>query len=63
MCNNSLLATDYIEKIFSRKSKQTSAMKPEALKNIKKPAKSATQHLQTGIFTREFLHMYSIIQL
>ena len=29
MCNNSLLATDYIEKIFSRKSKQTSAMKPE----------------------------------
>ena len=30
MCNNSLLATDYIEKIFSRKSKQTSAMKPEA---------------------------------
>ena len=32
MCNNSLLATDYIEKIFSRKSKQTSAMKPEAQK-------------------------------
>ena len=29
MCNNSLLATDYIEKIFSRKNKQTSAMKPE----------------------------------
>ena len=34
MCNNSLLATDYIEKIFSRKSEQTSAMKPRFLKLV-----------------------------